>query len=688
MTKNFNNVNMKKKSTFCGNWPKWTLQWGVLAALVFFLSGLATKMFPKMEAADPETFCPMGGLEAFVTYLTRGSLPCSMSSLQIIMGLALAVAVILFSKFFCAYLCPVGTVEDLLIKLRTSLKIKALNIPQGSIADKALRIVKYALLFWVFYSTATASELFCKKLDPYYAVATGFKGEIVLWMSLTTVAIVLLLGLFINRFWCKYICPLGAASNSFKFWAPMLGLVALCWIVGKFVAIPWWIILAAWCVLGWALEAFCSKPKLQILHVIRDEEACDHICHNCQKACPYNIDVPALGKKVTSVDCTLCGECVAACPKNALKVGACTSCKSEKAAKAGRYLPGILTILILLAALFLGRSFELPTIDCTWGVEEGMELETLKIEGLKTVKCYGSSMAFKAKMENTRGVHGVKTYVGSHSVVIKYDPTKTNEELLKEQIFEPSHFRVNSPDPKEYSELKCVTIRTEKMTSKVDLNMLGLQLRTTGKNIFGLESEYACPLIVKVYMDPAEQLDEDWFREIVNKKELEMPIHGGNTKVTPVDFEFVRLEKGESTIGISEYLHNMLDTFKAEFNGEYPSADTTVIRKRHEVYEGKPQYIYEIANQNYEKPIVMRGLPYLSNHLSREEGVIGVYMQLNKDLCPAIQVRFAEPMTADKIWEMMTMDTWTITYKKDDVREENARLSFETPGVVYPYEAE
>ena len=33
-------------------------------------------------------------------------------------------------------------------------------------------------------------------------------------------------------------------------------------------------------------------------------------------------------------------------------------------------------------------------------------------------------------------------------------------------------------------------------------------------------------------------------------------------------------------------------------------------------------------------------------------------------------------MTEDKLYSLMTMDTWTITYSKDDVREENAKMSF------------
>ena len=63
---------MSKKSSFSKNWPRYSLQWGVLAALVFVLSGLAGMIFGKTEAPDPEAFCPFGGLEALATYGVRG----------------------------------------------------------------------------------------------------------------------------------------------------------------------------------------------------------------------------------------------------------------------------------------------------------------------------------------------------------------------------------------------------------------------------------------------------------------------------------------------------------------------------------------------------------------------------------------------------------------------------------------
>ena len=671
------------KRTNRNNWPKYALQWGVLAALVFFLSGLAAKIFPKLAPSDPETWCPMGGLEAWMTYLTRGSLPCSMNSAQILMGIVLAAAVILFGKLFCAYLCPLGSVQDLLTKARKALAIQDTEVRDGSFTDKALRLLKYGVLFWVFYSTATASELLCHKFDPYYAVATGFKGEIVLWMSIISLVLLLAGSFFVKRFFCRYLCPLGAASNTFRFWLPLLGLAAVWWILSLCgLTLPWWLLLAAFCILGYLLEVFYRKPKLQILHVIYDDDNCTRRCYSCRKSCPYNIDIPASGGVVTHVDCALCGECIAACPTKALSFGTVTKSMGNGF---GRFVPAIIAIALTVLGIILGGSFEVPTIDEKWGIEEGMELKTLRVENITSIHCYGSSMAFKGKMENVRGVHGVKTYAGSHTAVITYDAKATNEEKLMQSIFEPSHFRVNSPDPKQYKTLKIQTIRTEHMPNKTDLNYLGLQMRLTGKKVFGIESEYDCPLIVRVYSDPEEELDEAWFREIVEKKVLAMPVHGGGVKETPVDFDFVRLEKAQSSIGIAEYLERMFDGFQAEFNGRYPSGDTTIVRKRAEVYAGKPQYICEFEDQNYEKPIIQRALPYLSNYLSKEEGVIGVYLKLNDNLMPSIQVRYANPMTEAQIWDMLQQDKWIITYSPDDVREESPRMKFEKRGVIRSY---
>lgn len=660
------------------NWPKYLLQWGVLAALVLFLTGL----IPSKEAADPEAYCPLGGLQALATYLAQGSLPCSMSSLQVMMGIALVAAVVLFSKLFCAYICPVGTVQDLLGKARRALKIKGIKVRNGSVLDKVLRIVKYALVFWIFYMTVQASELFCKNLDPYYAIATGFKGEITLWMSIVTVTLVVLGSFLIDMFWCRYLCPLGAISNSLKFWI-WIGVLFGAYYVADVLGadIPWAVLLGAFCILGYILEVFHAKPKMQILYVMKDNAVCNN-CGLCEKKCPYHIDIrSAQNGRVESVDCTLCGECTAACTTGALKIGACR----KKQAKCWKYVPAVLTVVLVAFGMWAGGKFELPTIDMKWGIETVAEdgtvtqlvdpstLQTVTIEGLRSVKCYGSSMTFKAKLEKVPGVHGVKTYVNRHSADILYDPAKTSEEKIQEAIYQPTKFRVATPDHKAVDSLKVVTIRTEKMYDKMDINYLGMQMRLSGKKIYGLESEFACPLIIRVFMDPSEDLSEEWFEDIVEMDVLQMPVHGGGVKEIEVDYEFVELEDGFRMVSTADFIKGMFSAFNVQW------------KSRIEAAGDKQQYVYEIVDSNYEKPIILRNMPYLSNHLSKHEGVIGVYLTLNDDLQPCIRIRFADPMTEARLWELMTMDTWTITYKADDVREEGAKISFKTPGKVIEY---
>ena len=669
---------MAKRSTILRNWPKYLLQWGVLAALIAFIVGLV----PSETTVDPETYCPMGGLQALATYLANNSLPCSMSSLQVMMGIALVAAVVLFSKLFCGYICPLGTVQDLLGKARNAIHIKSIKVRNGSAADKMFRIVKYALVFWIFYMTVNASELFCKNLDPYYAVATGFKGEITLWMSIVSISIVVLGSFIIDMFWCRYLCPLGAISNTLKFWLWIGVLFGIYYVADVLGAdIPWAALLGGFCIIGYFLEIFHSKPKLQILHVTKDDSLCNN-CGLCTKKCPYHIDVKSVHcGKVNHVDCTLCGECVAACSANALNIGLCKPTRS----RIWKIVPAVLTIGLIAFGMWAGGKFELPTIDMKWGIEKVDEdgtvtkivdettLQTVSIEGLRSVKCYGSSMAFKAKLEKIPGIYGVKTFVKRHSADILYDPSKTDPDKIQEAIYVPSKFRVQTPDHNAVPELKVVTIRTEGMYDKMDINYLGMQMRLTGKKIYGLESEFACPLIVRVYMDPSEDLDEDWFEEIVEKEVLQMPVHGGGVNEIEVNYKFEDYEGETGRISTEQFIRNMFSPFRVQW------------KSRIEAAEGKKQYVYEIVDKNYEKPIILRNMPFLSNHLSKHEGVIGVYLDLNTDLQPAIQIRYADPMTEAKLWELMTMPVWTITYKADDVREENAKLSFKTPGTSYEY---
>jgi polyferredoxin len=130
----------------------------------------------KSYIPDFEAYCPFGGMQSLASYFSVHSLACSMTTVQIALGIALILAVVLFSKLFCSYICPIGTFTEWMGTLGRKAKM---HITLTGNTDRILRMLKYVLLYITFYFTVTASELFCRKFDPFYAAYTGFSGDVV-----------------------------------------------------------------------------------------------------------------------------------------------------------------------------------------------------------------------------------------------------------------------------------------------------------------------------------------------------------------------------------------------------------------------------------------------------------------------------------------------------------------------------
>lgn len=643
--------NMKK------NWFRHLIQWGTLLAIIIIL----TKMFGN-ETADPEAYCPFGGIQTLATYLVAGSMACSMTATQIMMGIVLAIGVILFSKLFCGYLCPLGWATEQLAKLRKKLKVKEIVINYGTIADKLLRIFKYVLLFWIFYTTVSSSELFCKNFDPYYAAATGFQGELTLWMAIISIALFILGNFFIKMFWCKYLCPLGALSNIFKYaitFAVLVGVFALVNLAG--LSVSWVYLLAAASIIGYLWEVLYLEVKVfPLLKVVRSTEKCND-CGICAKKCPYGIDVDKVGA-VKNVDCNLCGECIASCNQDALTFGG---------KKSLRWLPAILTFVLFGVAFWLGSTMELPTIDERWGDEANhSQLEKARVEGLRSVKCYGSSMAFAATLKKIPGVYGVATFVKHSNVDIYFNPAEVTEEKIRELIYIPSKFKISTP-PKDVEKIKVVTIFTEKMYDRMDPNYLGLQFRNTGKGYYGLETEYNCPLIVRLYMDLDEPIDEKFFIEMVEMKELEMLVHGGGTNIVKVDFEYIGISDVVDTISRREFLIRQFTTFSVPF------------KSNQEEWAGKNEAVYELVYPDLNKPLITRNLPFLSNHLSQIPGFLSIETLVNENDEYCFRITYSkDALDDDKIWEVLNRSKWTIKNRDGVMEEVDPKFSFKEMGAT------
>ncbi|ADY72921.1 4Fe-4S ferredoxin iron-sulfur binding domain protein [Desulfurobacterium thermolithotrophum DSM 11699] len=151
------------------------------------------------------------------------------------MPIMLAVILITFilGKGFCSWICPVGTLLDYITWLRNKLlfikKIdnvgsKLKNWKYFFALDIPLRSLKYLILGWFLYnillipaqmmsmmaqniSAAADIELFKFWIDLFHGKENLFAAILVL---------ILIFSFIIPRFWCKYLCPLGAFYGIFN----------------------------------------------------------------------------------------------------------------------------------------------------------------------------------------------------------------------------------------------------------------------------------------------------------------------------------------------------------------------------------------------------------------------------------------------------------------------------------------
>lgn len=110
---------------------------------------------------------------------------------------------------FCGWLCPFGALQELLNKIAQKLRIPQVKVPWG--LHERLWPIKYIIflgLFGVsFYSMAHAEVL--AEVEPFKtAIILKFVRD---WPFVIFAVALLAAGLFIERFYCRYLCPLGAA---------------------------------------------------------------------------------------------------------------------------------------------------------------------------------------------------------------------------------------------------------------------------------------------------------------------------------------------------------------------------------------------------------------------------------------------------------------------------------------------
>lgn len=109
---------------------------------------------------------------------------------------------------FCGWLCPFGALQEMFGLLAKKLRIKQINISTTLHlrAQKAKYFILLGLIVCLFYSLSLAEQL--AEVEPFKTSITLY--FIRSWPFVLYAVLLLLLSLKIHKFYCRYICPLGA----------------------------------------------------------------------------------------------------------------------------------------------------------------------------------------------------------------------------------------------------------------------------------------------------------------------------------------------------------------------------------------------------------------------------------------------------------------------------------------------
>ncbi|MEJ1156731.1 4Fe-4S binding protein [Prosthecomicrobium sp. N25] len=110
---------------------------------------------------------------------------------------------------YCGWLCPFGALQELTNKLARRLGVPQVKLPWG--LHERLWPLKYMIFLGLF-----GLSLYSLDVAEHYAEVEPFKTAIILkfvraWPFVLFAVLLLVAGLFIERFYCRYLCPLGAA---------------------------------------------------------------------------------------------------------------------------------------------------------------------------------------------------------------------------------------------------------------------------------------------------------------------------------------------------------------------------------------------------------------------------------------------------------------------------------------------
>jgi NosR/NirI family nitrous oxide reductase transcriptional regulator len=214
--------------------------------------------------------CPIGAIQNVTVALTDANY--AVSYVALVFFFAPLVLALLFGRVFCGGVCPFGAIQELVV-------LRPVQVPRR--LDRALGLLKYVYLglaIWFAMLPAAERDFIICRFDPF----VGFFRRTGPAYMLIIGAALLVVGMFIGRPYCRYLCPYG-------------GLLA-------------------------QLARFSWKGV-----TITPDKELD--CGLCAESCPYGAIEQM---RAVRTSCLSCARCYSACPRERATRRADTSAESHE----------------------------------------------------------------------------------------------------------------------------------------------------------------------------------------------------------------------------------------------------------------------------------------------------------------------------------------------------------------------
>ncbi|MCW5697510.1 MAG: 4Fe-4S binding protein [Bauldia sp.] len=179
-----------------------------------------------------------------------------------VLAIYIVVSLILIGRgVFCGWLCPFGALQELSHKVGRFLRLPEWN-PSPRV-QQWMWLPKYGIVFFIVATAFLAPEIsaVAAEVEPFKTAITSTFGRP--WFYVAYAGALLVIGLFSERFFCRFLCPLGAT--------------------------------------------FALLDRLHLIDLLKRRPECGSPCHLCERSCPVRAIKPT-GEIVTA-ECFQCLDC-------------------------------------------------------------------------------------------------------------------------------------------------------------------------------------------------------------------------------------------------------------------------------------------------------------------------------------------------------------------------------------------